>query len=161
MPGRCGRRKTRNRSPTRPRESIWGHDGLAQGSFSSRLSSLRYCKIKTYNRVLRPQSMAVSSLAVVAFSSPLLPYDHEKRFAPHRLNPGRERGDRTNASDPECPRSSIPNNRMNRFLTIAGHFLARFQTRYAASSHITVSGPDPVFLGSALATEPRPRSVST
>jgi hypothetical protein len=50
---------------------------------------------------------------------------------------------------------------MNRFLTIAGRFLARFQTRYAASSHITVFGPDPVFLGAALATEFRTRPVST
>jgi hypothetical protein len=137
-----------------------GHAGLVQGSFSSRLRSLRYCKAKTCNQVDHLESMAVNSRAAVAFSSPLLPYDHEKRFAPHGLNPGRERGDRTNASDPESPRSSIPDGRMNRFLTIAGRFLARFQTRYAASSHITVSGPDPVFLGAALATEAHPRSVS-
>jgi hypothetical protein len=49
---------------------------------------------------------------------------------------------------------------MNRFLNIAGRFLARFQNRYAASSPITVSGPDPVFLGAALPTEARTRSIS-
>jgi hypothetical protein len=104
--------------------------------------------------------MAVNSRAAVAFSSPLLPNDHQKRFARRGLNPGRERRDRTNEFITDFSRSSTPDDCMNRFLTIAGRFLARFQNRYAASSHITVSGPDPVFLGAALATEARTRSVS-
>jgi hypothetical protein len=143
-----------------PANRSGGHAGLVQGSFSSRLRSLRYCKAKTCNQMNHLQSMAVNSLAAVAFSSPLLPYDHEKRFVRRGSNPVRERRDRTNEFITDFSRSSIPDDCMNRFLTFAGRFLARFQTRYAASSHITVSGPDPVFLGAALATEARTRSVS-
>jgi len=35
---------------------------------------------------------------------------------------------------------------MNRLSAFAARFLARFQSRYAASGHIIVSGPEPVLL---------------
>jgi hypothetical protein len=136
--------------------------GPTRGAAESCISSLILASViaKQQTSMYRPGSEANLAPAVVAFSSLLLPNDHEKRFVRCGSNPVRERRDRTNEFITDSSRSSIPDDCMNRFLTIAGRFLARFQNRYAASSHITVSGPDPVFLGAALATEARTRSVS-